>query len=313
MPANFKECKRVIDEAVEKDTWQEVGILANNEGTAKKPSAYYRAQEGIVEVECYSYRAITCHSSAYDKRRQKSIEIQLKKDRTALEKTIQDSLLPVYQCHDDAEAARRQITKLASKSLHNIDAEITEPPVFKRKRPKKGEPRVAKEFRYELITTLNENPEKTKTLRTRAGCFVLITSLDDKDQWTPSELLRMYKEQDGIEKNFGFIKDPAIINAIFLKKTSRIEVFGLVLLLALLIWRLIERDLRQHIERTNTPLPGWKPKGTTRPTTFMMSIKFKQITVLTIDGVRRLARPLNSEQLKFLEALKLKLNIYTIA
>jgi len=43
-----------------------------------------------------------------------------------------------------------------------------------------------------------------------------------------------------------------------------------------------------------------------------MSIKFKQINVLTIDGVRRLARPLKPEQLKFLEALKLTPNIYTI-
>ena len=312
MPANFKECKRVIDEAVKKEIWQEVGILANDEGTIKKPSAYYRAQEGIVDVEGHSYRAITYHSSAYDKRRQKTIENQLKKDRTALEKTIHDSLLPAYKCRGDAESARKQMIKLASKSMHTIETEITETPVFERGRPKKGETRVARAFRYELSTTLHENPEKTKDLRTRAGCFVLLTSLNDKGRWSPSELLRLYKEQDGIEKNFGFIKDPAIINAIFLKKTSRIEVLGLVLLLALLIWRLIERDLRQHIKKTSTPLPGWKPKGTTRPTTFMMSIKFKQINVLTIDGVRRLARPLKPEQLKFLEALKLTPNIYTI-
>jgi transposase len=48
-------------------------------------------------------------------------------------------------------------------------------------------------------------------------------------------LLRTYKAQDGIERNFSFLKDPLIVNDLFLKKPERIEALGMILLLSLLI------------------------------------------------------------------------------
>jgi transposase len=39
-------------------------------------------------------------------------------------------------------------------------------------------------------------------------------------------LLKAYKDQKGIERNFGFLKDPAPVNAIFLKKPERIDALG---------------------------------------------------------------------------------------
>ena len=44
---------------------------------------------------------------------------------------------------------------------------------------------------------------------------------------------------------------PGIVNSIFPKKNERIEVLGMVLLISLFIWRLIERSMRQHIEERN--------------------------------------------------------------
>ena len=76
---------------------------------------------------------------------------------------------------------------------------------------------------------------------------MLITNLSTSefiDQWPAQQLLRLYKSQSGIERNFGFLKDPVIVNSIFLKRPHRIEALGLVLLIALLIWRLIERCLK---------------------------------------------------------------------
>jgi transposase len=81
-------------------------------------------------------------------------------------------------------------------------------------------------------------------LRLEAGCFVLLTNLVHQQQdWSALELLTLYKSQIGIEKNFSFLKGPAIVNSIFLKKAERIEVLGLVLLVSLLIWRLMERSM----------------------------------------------------------------------
>jgi hypothetical protein len=83
----------------------------------------------------------------------------------------------------------------------------------------------------------------------QAGCFVLISNLDsakDLENFSAQELLRLHKDQDGIERNFSFLKDPVIVNSIFLKKNHRIEVLGLVLLISLLIWRLMEHCMCRH-------------------------------------------------------------------
>ena len=80
------------------------------------------------------------------------------------------------------------------------------------------------------------------------------------------DILTVYKEQHGTEQNYGFLKDPVIVNSLFLKKPERIEALGLVVLLALLIWRLMERAMRRHVDTTRTPLPGWDKKATERPT-----------------------------------------------
>jgi transposase len=70
----------------------------------------------------------------------------------------------------------------------------------------------------------------------------------------------LYKNQDGIERNFSFLKDQVIVNSIFLKKNHRIEVLGLVLLISLLIWRLIEHCMRRYITDTGNSITGWKDR-----------------------------------------------------
>jgi hypothetical protein len=77
-----------------------------------------------------------------------------------------------------------------------------------------------------------------------------------------------------------------MVNSLFLKRPERIEALGLILLLALLLWRLIERTLRVHVETTGHPLPGWDKKETHKPTAFMMITKFTAVMVLTVGGHR---------------------------
>jgi len=72
--------------------------------------------------------------------------------------------------------------------------------------------------------------------------------------------LRLYKEQHGVERNFGFLKDPLIVNDLFLKSPERIEVLGMVLLIALLVWNLMERAMRQYVGESQRTIPGWDKK-----------------------------------------------------
>jgi transposase len=122
----------------------------------------------------------------------------------------------------------------------------------------------------------------------------------------------VYKDQHGTEQNYGFLKDPVIVNSLFLKKEERIEALGLVLLLALLIWRLMERAMRRYVDTTSTPLPGWDKKTTERPTSFMMLTKFAGVIVMKLGLHRHLARPLSGVQQQYLTALAVPATCFTL-
>jgi transposase len=108
------------------------------------------------------------------------------------------------------------------------------------------------------------------------------------------------------------LKDPIIVNSLFLKKPERIEALGLVLLLALLLWRLVERALRVHVETTGNPLIGWDKKATQKPTAFMMMTKFAAMMVIKVGSQRQLAPPLSSVQQSYLNALAVPATYFTL-
>jgi len=122
--------------------------------------------------------------------------------------------------------------------------------------------------------------------------------------------LRLYKSQDGIERNFSFLKDPVIVNSVFLKKNNRIKVLGLVLLISLLIWRLMQFCMRRFVGQSDNTITGWKDKPTTKPTSFMLTTKFLSILVLKVEDQRQLARPLNPVQLEYINVLGVDQNAF---
>ena len=149
--------------------------------------------------------------------------------------------------------------------------------------PQNGTKKVAR-VRHILKARIEEKKEQIRRKREEAGCFVLLTNVPLQGDMaeTGAELLQAYKEQHGIERNFSFLKDPLIVNDLFLKKPERIEVLGAVLLMALMVWNLIERCLRQYTSESDTTLPGWDKKPTRRPTVFIMSTKFTGLTIVTV-------------------------------
>jgi hypothetical protein len=59
-----------------------------------------------------------------------------------------------------------------------------------------------------------------------------------------------------------------------------------VLLLALLLWRLMARALRVHVETTGSTLMGWDKKETQKPTAFMMMTKCAAVIVVKAGSQR---------------------------
>jgi transposase len=304
LPATYKECGRVIQDAVTNDQWIDIGPLAEGASSDKRPVAHYRAYDSTVELYGKTYRALVVHSNAHDKRRHKRIDRLLKQDRKQLEDACKKASATAYYCHEDAKAAGEKLIRNSGCRYHQLQIEVKKVPKYPRGRPPKDKPREVLRFEYQLFTMIRQDDEKVAPLRDQAGCFVLLTNLMDRQaDWPARELLSLYKSQIGIEKNFSFLKDTVIVNSIFLKKAERIEVLGLVLLVSLLIWRLIERAMRQYVQDNDCTLPGWVRRRTKKPTAFMMTTKFSSIMLVTMGGLRQLAKPLKPIQLEYLKAL----------
>ena len=304
LPANYKECLRAIKDAIEKDQWQDIGKLSITKPTAKRPAAHYKAYESNVEIHGKKYRAVVIHSSAHDKRRQKRIDRELKADRKALEDQCKAACKKIFYCVADAQSKQEELRKTKCK-YHVLNTQIEERPKYKRGRPKGGIKEVA-QMRYGLSATIEVDENSVSKLRQQAGCFVMLTNVakEGDNSYDAKAILSAYKDQYGIEQNFGFLKDPVIVNSIFLKKPERIEVLGLVLLLSLLIWRLMEREMRRYIEREKRDLPGWKRRRTTRPTSFMLMTTFQRIMIIKIGDNRRLNKPFSNKQMEYLVSLQ---------
>jgi transposase len=313
LPATYSECGRVIAAAVAHNHWEEVGVLTQTPPTKHRPGAFYKVAEARVILYGKAYRVVVVHSSSQDERRQQHLRRELQASAATLEATVRELAQQEYACQADAEAGAAKLRALQS-PYHQVEVVVEERPTYGPGRPSQRRPRVVNALRYGLKATLLERAEIITRKMQEMGCFVLLTNVPTEGAMAhrAREVLRAYKEQHGIEQNVGFLKDPLIVNSLFLKKPARIEALGLVCLLALLIWRLMERSLRLHVETTGTTLPGWDQKETTRPTAFMMMTKFATVIVLKVGVQRQLAQPLSTVQQPYLLALGVPTTYFTV-
>ena len=314
LPATFGEHQRLIEEAVQSESWQDYGILAATEPTKNRPGVHYRGHETTVSLYEKTLRAIVVHSSAHDRRRQKRLDREVIQEQATWSKKLAQLDKTLYFCEADAQAAMARLQEETLR-FHDIELLAEERPLYARGRPKADGSRALKEMRHAITGTLVPKPEAIDALREQAGCFVLITNvppegLPNSNIPYGKTVLQAYKDQNGIEHNFSFLKDPVLINSVFLKKPKRIEALGLILVLSLLIWRLIELQMRSHLEKEQTTIPGWDNKPTERPTTFMMTTKFDNIRIIKIRRQRALNGRLSDVQERYLVALGLTLTIF---
>jgi transposase len=312
LPATYSECGRGIAEAVAHDAWEEVGVLAQTPPPKYRPGTFYKVAETSVTLYGQLYRAVVVHSSTQDQRRQKALAREFQASAATLEAAVREVAQQEYFCQADAEAAAAKLGALQS-AYHQVEVVVEERPKYGPGRPSQKQPRVVKALRYGLQGTLQEQSEVIARQAQEASCFVLLTNVPPQGEMAHNagEVLRAYKEQHGVEQNFAFLKDAVIVNSLFLKKPERIEALGLVLLLARLVWRLVERALRVHVETTGSPLTGWDKKETLKPTAFMMMTKFAAVLVLKVGPHRQLAQPLSAVQQAYLSALGVPATAFT--
>ncbi len=312
LPANYKECSRLIKAAITADDWTNLGKLSDTVESKNRPAAVYKSWETEAVIHDRPYRAIVVHSSAHDKRKQKRIDRELKKEHTELSKLIKTLSKQEFFCQADAENAATNLRN-NKHIFYTPLTQVVELPKYKRGRPKKDGSRSLNKMMYTIRVELIET-DAVVDLKKETGCFVLICNVptEGSKKYSSHDVLRAYKDQYGIEQNFGFLKNTPIVNSIFLKKAERIEVLALVLLLSLLIWRLIEYNMRRYAKEKGRDLPGWEKRRTYKPTSFMLMSSFQYQLIIKIGNHRQLGRPLTKNQLEYLRALGLSAKIFTV-
>jgi transposase len=307
LPANFGACGRLISTAVASGSWQDVGQLSHRRVKGNEVCAGYRLRELRTDIYGRTYRAIVVHSDVHDRRRQKRIGKAIEKDAREMVERAGALSRKEFFCLPDAQGA---VKAFKTGALHEVSCSFESRPVYGRGRPKKGGIRLVKDLRHRVVIEVRQNKEAIEKLREEAGCFVLLTNVPDEEK-SGIDILKTYKEQDGIERNFGFLKDPLVANDVFLKTPRRIEAMGLVLVLSLLLWRLMERAMRRKAANEHLTLQGWNNGDTLKPTSFMMVSKFSPVFVGVRDNKRFLFAPLTKVQLAYLVALDVHPAIFT--
>jgi transposase len=123
-----------------------------------------------------------------------------------------------------------------------------------------------KEVTQRYTLSWRTDPDAWAVAAAADGVFPLITNARDL---TAEQVLRAYKRQPIIEKRFSQLKTDFAVAPVYLKSISRIQGLLAVYFLVLLVQTLLERELRQAMEREEIPSLPLYPEGRacTRPTT----------------------------------------------
>lgn len=139
------------------------------------------------------------------------------------------------------------------------------------------------------------------------GYYVLCTNLPRAKADT-LHVFTDWKKQSEIERRFANVKGPLRVRPVFLKKNDRIVALVTVILLALTIFCLIEREVRRKLKDTDGVMRGLLPEN--RPTRatgqkILRALRTQTLILSTLDGHPCVARgPMTEVQRKLLELLE---------
>jgi transposase len=153
-----------------------------------------------------------------------------------------------------------------------------------KKRTRRGRPPKADmpqvEVRYRLVV----HREALVPSEDAHGWTVLATTLRP-EVCTDTELLQAYQEQHvTVEPGFRWIKNPAAISPVWLEKPERIAALAMLTVVGLLVYAVIQRQVRLYLRDHERHIPGNKGPTAT-PTTAVVFALFTPVTLIhfTVD------------------------------
>ena len=141
----------------------------------------------------------------------------------------------------------------------------------------------------------------------RDGLYALVTNMSPR-QCSADRLLALYKNQALSERAHHFLKGPIAVRPVFLKSNRRAAALVAVCSIALLVYGLIEAELRQAIAPVHT-ITGLLPEGrAARPTGENIFKAFAGLgyhRARTTNGLEEIPDPLTPAQQAILDALNI--------
>jgi len=242
-------------------------------------------------------RWIVVFSQKAYERESKTLKKSITKEREAVEKQLWHFSNDDFYCKEDALQALQEIAReWKYHKVKNIAIQESR----KKKEGIVGRPKKNDVLKIMCSVTANfeEDSEKIKKVLFRKGKFILATN-DDK--MSDEEVLKTYKDQQSVERGFRFLKDPLFFaHSIFLKNESRIIALVMVMGLALMIYSIAQRKLREALLRENQAIPDQTGKPTKKPTMRRVFQVFEGITVLYENEKRVMIMNLNDMHRKIL-------------
>ena len=161
---------------------------------------------------------------------------------------------------------------------------------------------------------LEKNQAFIDKKKDEAGMFVLISNETEVEKLSDLEVLEEYKQQHSVESTFRILKDPYYVDEIFLKKPERVEAFGYVMVIAVLLLNVIERRIRKSLEGETLGVALQGRRITLRPTGTAILDVFEYVKVLAIpmgnSHQRVIPEGLTENQNRILKLCGVPENIY---
>ena len=243
LPANFTLAKTLKEEAwAEGADWEDLGPLS-----PKPKAAQYRAQTFDVTLYDQTARAWVYHSSALDKRKERTLQREIDREAKALARELKTLARMTFDCEADAATMVAAVLRRVQPQWHAVTPVITAitTPVRRRGRPKK-EAVPATMVRYRAAWTVTPPSDgAVQQERERRSTFVLVSSQLTLNARTA---LQEYKHQDHNEHGFRWTKDPIHLDAFFVQKPARVAGVGYLLLLALQFVRFMRAMVREALK-----------------------------------------------------------------
>ncbi len=241
----------------------------------------YRGQEVLNDYGGVPQRWLVVFSEAAYVRELNSLERRQARELEQAEKAWRKLCREPFNCQEDAKAAWKGFNQCWR--YHRVQAEVQPVKRYARRgRPAaRDKPMIAG---YTLQGVVAPYEPGLAEARSTLGKFVIATSVLDPEALPAQALLAHYKDQGvSVERGFRFLKDPLFFaHSLFLKKPERIMALLMVMGLALLIYALAERKLRQSLAEKDQTVPDQTGKPTATPTLRWIFQQFEGIDLLLV-------------------------------